>query len=486
MNTDYFDVVVVGAGLSGIGAACHLQRECPHARYVVLESRDTMGGTWDLFRYPGIRSDSDMHTLGYEFQPWREAKSIADGPAILEYIRETAAEYDVGPNIRYRHPVERATWSSEDAAWTLEIGGENPHSMRCSMLLMCTGYYRYDSGYLPQFEGLERFGGRIVHPQHWPGDLDYAGKKIVVIGSGATAVTLIPELSKSAGHVVMLQRSPTYMLSMPDTDAIANMLRRILPGRLAYAVTRWKNIRLQQRLYRLTRTRPHWVRRFLLWRARRALPDGYDVETHFTPRYDPWDQRLCLVPNDNLFEAISDGRASVVTGSIETFTTGGIRLASGEALDADIIVTATGLDLLPLGGIAIVVDGKPVDLSERLSYRGLMVSDVPNLVSTFGYVNASWTLRADLTARYFCRLVNHMERHGYRQCIPRLRDADRTMRTQPWITGFSPGYLERALPTLPRQGDRAPWLNPQDYATDRRMLLNDPLEDGVLSFRASA
>lgn len=441
-----------------------------------------MGGTWDLFRYPGIRSDSDMHTLGYDFQPWREAKSIADGPAILRYIGDTAAEYGVDEHIRYRSPVTQAHWSSGDASWTLDIGGAAPTRIRCNMLLMCTGYYRYEAGYLPHFEGRERFRGTVVHPQHWPRDLDFDDKKIIVIGSGATAVTLIPELAKRARHVVMLQRSPTYMMSLPDTDAIANFLRRLLPDKMAYAMTRWKNIKLQQQLYRLSRKRPQWLKRFLLWRVRKALPEGYDVDTHFTPRYQPWDQRLCLVPNDDFFEAISAGDASVVTGTIDTFTEDGIRLASGETLQADIIITATGLDLLPLGGMGIAVDGRPVTLSEHLSYRGLMISDVPNLVSTFGYVNASWTLRADLTARYFCRLVNHMERHGYRQCTPRLRDEDRGMTTRPWITGFSPGYLRRALPNLPRQGDRPPWLNPQDYSKDRRILGTDPLEDGVLTF----
>ncbi len=482
MKAESLDVVIIGAGLSGIGAACHLSRECPGKRFVVLEARDTMGGTWDLFRYPGIRSDSDMHTLGYDFQPWREAKAIADGPAILRYIRDTAAEYGVDEHIRYNRPVAKASWSTDDMRWTLDVGGDAPLKIHCNMLLLCTGYYRYDAGYLPHFEGRDRFRGEIIHPQHWPENLDYDDKRIVVIGSGATAVTLIPELAKKARHVVMLQRSPTYMLSMPDTDVIANFLRRLLPDKLAYRITRWKNITLQRKLYRLSRKRPHWLRRFLLWRVRKALPDGYDIETHFTPRYQPWDQRLCLVPNDDLFESIKNGDASVVTGTIDRFTENGIRLESGESLDADIVITATGLDLLPLGGMDVEVDSKPVTLAEHLSYRGLMISDIPNLVSTFGYVNASWTLRADLTARYFCRLVNHMDKHGYRQCTPRPRDEDLQMARQPWITGFSPGYLARKLPDLPKQGDRTPWLNPQDYAKDRQILGNDPLEDGVLTF----
>ncbi len=482
MSEEYFDVVIVGAGLSGIGAACHLERECPGKRYVILEGRKVMGGTWDLFRYPGIRSDSDMHTLGYDFKPWREPKAIADGPAILNYIKETAAEYGAEQHIRYRHPVTRASWSTGDAAWTLDVGGERPSQIRCNMLLMCTGYYRYEAGYLPEFEGRERFAGEIVHPQHWPEDLDYRNKRIVVIGSGATAVTLIPQLARKAEHVVMLQRSPTYMISMPDTDAVANLLRRLLPDKLAYAITRWKNVGIQQKLYRMTRRRPQWVRRFLLRQVQKALPEGYDVDTHFTPRYDPWDERLCLVPNKDLFEAISAGDASVVTDTIDSFAERGIRLTSGTTLEADIIVTATGLDLLALGGIEVVVDGDPVDMPERFSYKGIMISDVPNLVSTFGYVNASWTLRADLTAKFFCRLVNYMDQIGYQQSTPRLREEDQGMPARPWITGFSPGYIRRALPRLPKQGDREPWLNPQDYARDKKILRNAPLDDGVLTF----
>ncbi len=483
MSTEHFDVVIIGAGLSGVGAACHLQRECPGKRYVVLEGRDAMGGTWDLFRYPGIRSDSDMHTLGYDFKPWREAKAIADGPAILNYIHETAEEFGVDANIRYGHRVRRAGWSTGEAAWTLEIDADGaPHQIRCNMLLLCTGYYRYEAGYLPDFKGRDRFAGRIVHPQHWPEDLDYAGKKIVVIGSGATAVTLIPQLAKRAAHVVMLQRSPTYMISMPDTDVIANTLRWLLPDKWAYAITRWKNVGIQQWLYRMTRKRPDRVRRFLLRQVRKALPEGYDVETHFTPRYDPWDERLCLVPNHDFFEAISAGTASVVTDTIDKFTERGIRLASGTELEADVIVTATGLELLPLGGIDLIVDDQAVDIAQRFTYKGLMLADVPNMVSTFGYVNASWTLRADLTAKFFCRLVNYMDDRGTRQCTPRLRDEDRDMPMRPWITGFSPGYMRRAMPNLPKQGDRYPWLNPQNYKRDKKILCNDPLEDGVLTF----
>ena len=381
--------------------------------------------------------------------------------------------------------MRAASWSSEDATWTLDIeqgDGERNIEIRCNMLLMCPGYYRYESGYLPDFEGRERFAGTIVHPQHWPEDLDYGGKRVVVIGSGATAVTLLPELAKSAQHVVMLQRSPTYMISWPDKDVVANLLRRILPERTAYAIVRWKNVKIQQWIYRQTRTRPDKVRRRLIRWVQKDLPKGYDVDTHFTPHYDPWDQRLCLVPNSDFFKAISAGKASVVTAEIESFTEAGIRLRNGEVLDADIIVTATGLDLLVQGGVEFGVDGNPVDFSKTFTYKGIMSSGVPNMMSTFGYINASWTLRADLTARFFCRVVNHMEQTGTRQCTPMLRPEDEGMASHPWIIGFSSGYIQRVLPRLPKQGDREPWLNPQNYASDRKMFREAEIEDGVLVF----
>ena len=485
MTSEYFDVVIVGAGLSGVGAACHLQRDCPDKSYVVLEAREAMGGTWDLFRYPGIRSDSDMHTLGYDFKPWRESKAIADGPAILKYIHETAAEHHIDRHIRYGHRIVKATWSSEDACWTLEIRrseGIQNLNIRCSLILMCTGYYRYEHGYLPEFRGRERFRGDIVHPQKWPEDLDYRGKQVVVIGSGATAVTLIPAMANEVGHITMLQRSPSYVVSRPDKDVIANTLGKLLPAKMAYRITRWKNIALQQWFYRLTRTSPGKVRRKLLRWVRQELGKDYDVDTHFTPTYNPWDQRLCVVPNSDLFKAIRSGKASVVTDGIDTFTETGIRLESGEELGADIIVTATGLDLLVLGGVQFVVDGKPVDFSQTCTYKGIMFSGVPNIVSTFGYINASWTLRADLTARYFCHLVNAMEAGGYRQCTPRLRPEDEDMPMLPWVTGFSSGYIQRALDRLPKQGDRQPWVNSQNYRLDRKMLLEDRIDDGALVF----
>ncbi|NIO42880.1 MAG: NAD(P)-binding protein [Burkholderiales bacterium] len=484
MTTEHFDVIIVGAGLSGIGAACHLQDKCPGKSYVILENRQSMGGTWDLFRYPGIRSDSDMHTLGYSFKPWRASKAIADGPSILSYIKETAAENDIDRHVRYGHLVSKANWSSEDASWTVEARcGDDPVTVRGNVLLMCAGYYSYKAGYLPVFEGRERFRGDIVHPQEWPEDLDYGGKRIVIIGSGATAVTLLPELAEEAGHVVMLQRSPTYMISWPDTDPVANVLRRLLPERTAYAITRWKNIQIQRWIYRYSRRSPDKARKLLINWVRKELPPDYDVEKHFTPDYDPWDQRLCLVPNSDLFRAVSSGKASIVTDEVATITENGIRLKSGEHLDAEIIVTATGLNLVVLGEVELVVDDEPVDYPNTFSYKGIMISGVPNMVSTFGYINASWTLRADLVAEYVCRLVNHMDQTGARQCTPRLRDSDRDMKPQPWVTGFSSGYIQRVMEELPKQGDREPWLNPQNYLGDKPRFLDAPLDDGVLEHR---
>ncbi len=489
MSSEVFDIVIVGAGLSGIGAACHLQDKCPGKRFVILEGRDAIGGTWDLFRYPGIRSDSDMHTLGYSFKPWLDSKAIADGPAILNYVREAAAEHNVERHIRYRHKVRRASWSSEDALWTIDVHHEDTDTtsqIRSNLILMCAGYYRYEHGYLPEFKGRERFRGEIIHPQHWPEDCDYRGKKVVVIGSGATAMTIVPEMAKDVGHITMLQRSPTYVFSQPDTDFIANVLKKILPQKMAYAITRWKNIGFQQIMYRQTRVRPKMMKRFLLRRVRKELGKDYDVEKHFTPTYNPWDQRVCLVPNSDLFCAIRSGKASVVTDQIDTFTEQGIRLQSGEELEADIIITATGLDLLVLGGVDFVVDGKPVDFAKTFTYRGVMCSDVPNLLSTFGYINASWTLRADLIAEYFCRVVQHMDAGGYRQCTPRLRSEDQGMVERPWIVGFSSGYIQRVLGQLPKQGDHAPWTNPQHYGKDRKVFLEDEVDDGVLSFESPA
>jgi cation diffusion facilitator CzcD-associated flavoprotein CzcO len=485
MSKASYDVIIVGAGLSGIGAACHLQRECPDHSYLILEGREAMGGTWDLFRYPGIRSDSDMHTLGYNFKPWRNPKAIADGPAIREYIQETAAENNIEPHIRYQHLVTRMEWSSKEAAWTLTVKRADTGEMlqfSCNFLLMCSGYYSYRQGHNPQFPGRDDFRGTVIHPQFWPEDLDYSGKRVVVIGSGATAMTLVPAMAEKAARVTMLQRSPTYVASRPDKDWIANALLRILPDRWAYAITRFKNVLLQQWFYRRTRVAPEKIRELLLERVRRELGPHYDVEKHFTPRYNPWDQRLCLIPNNDLLDAIGEGRASVVTETIERFTENGILLTTGEELEADIIVTATGLELVILGEADLVVDGASVDFARTWSYKGLMYSDVPNLVTTFGYINASWTLRADLTAEFACRLLNHMRDIGAVQAVPRLRPEDADMPARDWIEDFSSGYMRRVMHLFPKQGDREPWINPQNYRKDRKMFRHAPLEDGALVF----
>lgn len=482
---EHFDVVVVGAGISGIGAGYFLQKECPDSSYVILEGRNDMGGTWDLFRYPGVRSDSDMHTLGYSFKPWTAAKSIADGPNILSYLRETASQFGIDQKIRFKHLVTKAEWSSDSATWTVTATRSDSHdtvSYTCNYLYMCSGYYSYKSGYTPEFSGIESFGGTVVHPQAWPSDLDYVDKKVVVIGSGATAVTLIPAMAKTAAHVTMLQRSPTYVVARPDQDVIANRLRKFLPEKTAYSLTRWKNTTMQQLVYKRSRTKPEQVKSVLLKGVRDALGPEYDVETHFTPSYNPWDQRLCLVPNGDLFSAISDGSASVVTDHIDHFDATGIVLKSGQRIDADVVVTATGLNLVTLGEMEFVVDGNVVDFSKTWTYKGLAYSGVPNLASSFGYINASWTLRADLTCEYVCRLLNHMEKTGTQQCTPVLRSGEENMVEHPWIDNFSAGYMERVMHMFPRQGDREPWINPQDFKRDRKMFRDSPLDDGAMQF----
>ncbi|HEY7639369.1 MAG TPA: NAD(P)/FAD-dependent oxidoreductase [Steroidobacteraceae bacterium] len=483
MSLEHFDVLIVGAGISGIGAGCHLQQECPGKRYAILEGRADIGGTWDLFRYPGIRSDSDMYTLGYSFRPWTHAKAIADGPAILDYLKETARSYGVEKHIRFQHLVKRAAWSSQDARWTVEAErgpSREPVRFTCNFLFMCSGYYNYNEGYTPQFAGTERFAGRIVHPQKWTSDIDYANKRVVVIGSGATAVTIVPEMSKTAARVTMLQRSPTYVISLPAEDFIANSLRRVLPVKLAYLLTRWKNVLFGMLFFQLSRRRPEMIKKLIFKGVRKALGPDYDIGTHFTPRYNPWDQRLCLVPNGDLFEAIKAGKVDVVTDQIETFTEQGIALASGRELEADLIVTATGLNLQLFGGTQVSVDGRPVELAKTLNYKGMMFSDVPNLASSFGYTNASWTLKCDLTCEYVCRLLNHMEKHGYRQCTP--RNVDPSLVEVPWID-FSSGYVQRSLHQLPKQGSRLPWKLHQNYAFDIMMLRYGRVDDGVMEFR---
>jgi monooxygenase len=481
MTIEHFDVLVVGAGISGIGAGYHLQANCPDRSYVILEGRADIGGTWDLFRYPGIRSDSDMYTLGYAFRPWREAKAIADGPSILKYVRETARDYGIDQHIRFRHHVKRASWSSADACWTVEaeVGPDKaPARFTCSFLFMCSGYYDYAEGHRPHWPGEAEFEGRIVHPQFWPEDLDYSGKRVVVIGSGATAVTLVPEMAKDAAHVTMLQRSPTYVVSRPAEDAIANWLRARLPAMLAYQLVRWKNVLFGMFFFNMARKRPQKVKERLIGMVREALGPDYDVGTHFTPRYNPWDQRLCLVPDADLFESIRAGRASVVTDQIDSFTAGGIRLKSGQELPADVIVTATGLKLQLLSGVEFSVDGAPVNLSKSMSYKGMMYSDVPNLVSSFGYTNASWTLKADLTCEYVCRLLNHMRATQTRIATPHR---DPNVEEEPFLD-FSSGYVQRALDVLPRQGKAKPWKLYQNYALDLLTLRFGRVDDGTMAF----
>ncbi|QPF85425.1 NAD(P)/FAD-dependent oxidoreductase [Bradyrhizobium genosp. L] len=478
----HFDVLIVGAGLSGIGAGYHLQTNCPDRSYAILEGRDCIGGTWDLFRYPGIRSDSDMYTLGYSFRPWTEPKAIADGPSILNYVRETARAYGIDQKIRFNHRVVRADWSSADAQWTVEVerGAEKTiERFTCNFLFMCSGYYKYEHGYTPDFPGLADFAGRVVHPQQWTDDIDYAGKKVVVIGSGATAVTLVPEMAKTADHVTMLQRSPTYVVARPDTDKVADWLRARLPAKLAYGITRWKNVGFGMFFYRLCKKNPERVKRLIRRGVRHALGDDYDIATHFTPRYNPWDQRLCLVPNGDLFTSIKSGKSTVVTDQIETFTKHGIKLKSGDTLDADVVVTATGLDLQVLGGLAISVDGASVDLSKSMNYKGLMCSGVPNLAAAFGYTNASWTLKCDLTCEYVCRLLNYMKAKGYAQVTPRRNDP--TVTEMPWVD-FSSGYIQRAVDRFPKQGSRRPWRLYQNYALDLITLRFGSLTDEALEY----
>ena len=479
---EHVDVIIVGAGLSGVGGACHLKRECPEKSFVILEGLERMGGTWYLFRYPGVRSDSDMYTLGYRFRPWRDNKAMADGPSILTYIRATAAEYGVDKTIRYNHRVQRAAWSSEETRWTVDIetGPENKLvQLTCKFLYLCTGYYDYDSGYTPEWPGVEHFQGTIVHPQKWPEDLDYSGKRVVVIGSGATAITLVPAMAERAAHVTMLQRSPSYVVSRPAEDRVANWLRKCLPDGTAYAAARWKNVLAGTFFYNLARKRPSIFKWMVARGVRNELGNKYDPK-HFTPPYNPWDQRLCLVPDADLFKAIRDGRVSIVTDHIETFTENGLQLKSGEQLNADIIVTATGLVLKLFAGMQLVVDGTPVNMPKTLVYKGMMFSDVPNLAFAVGYTNASWTLKCDLAAEYVCRLLNHMDRHGYSTCTPRVNDSD--IQEEP-VIDFNSGYVLRALPSLPRQGSKTPWRLHQNYVRDLSMMRYGRVEDGTMEFK---
>lgn len=481
--TERLDMVIIGAGMSGIGAAWYLEHRLPGKTYAILESRESAGGTWDLFRYPGIRSDSDLHTYGYAFKPWTDEKSIADGPAILSYIRETASENGIDRHIRFGHRVVRASWSSEEALWTVEAQRNDtgePVVLKCSWLFGAAGYYRYEQGYMPDFKGVERFQGQLVHPQHWPEDLDYSGKRVVVIGSGATAVTLVPAMTDRAAHVTMLQRSPSYVVSLPERDWIANLLKRVLPAERAYAITRRKNIWMQRSFYELSQKRPGLVKWLLRKGLEKRLPERYDIDTHFTPSYDPWDQRLCAVPDGDLFASISSGRASVVTDRISTLTEHGILLESGGELEADIIITATGLDLQVLGGVELSVDGAELSLPDQLIYKSAMISEVPNLAFVFGYTNSSWTLKVDLVCDYICRLISFMDRSGYASCVP--VNTDPNMPTRPMLD-FGAGYVQRAVDRFPRQGT-GPWEVKMSYREDLERLRHGALADDVLRFSA--
>ena len=481
-SVEHLDVLIIGAGISGIGAAYHLQTECPHHRYAILERRQAIGGTWDLFRYPGIRSDSDMHTLGYAFRPWTDGAKLADGDSILRYLEDTAEQYGIDQRIRFGLRVIRAAWSTAEGCWTVEAieesTGETVH-LTCAFLYMCTGYYDYDQGHSPCFMGQERFQGRIVHPQQWTDDIEYDGKKVVVIGSGATAVTLVPAMAKTAAHVTMLQRSPSYIMSIPNEDAIAKRLRSLLPEGLAHSLIRWKNILVALLFYNLCRWMPQQMKRWMMSLVEKQLGEGHDIETHFNPRYDPWDQRVCFVPNGDLFSAIRRGSASVVTDRIESFTENGIALSSGRELAADLIVTATGLKVLPLAGLAIEVDGETIDLSKTMAYRSLMFSDVPNLALAFGYTNASWTLKADLISEFVCRVLQHMRHGGHKKCVPVLDDPRVT--DEPFVD-LTSGYIQRSLHQLPRQGSRMPWRSHQNYLLDLLSLRHSRIDDGVLRF----
>jgi monooxygenase len=477
---EHFDVLIVGAGISGIGSGVHLQKKCPTKSYAILEGRERLGGTWDLFRYPGIRSDSDMYTLGYVFKPWTHEKAIADAPTIIDYLKETVSEYGLEDKIRYQHHVKTARWDSETSLWTLEVdNGKETEQYSCNFLHMCSGYYDYDKGYTPEFPGRDNFTGQVVHPQQWTDDIDYADKRVVVIGSGATAVTLIPEIAKTAAHVTMLQRSPTYVVSRPAIDKLANRLRKLLPVRLAYFLTRWKNVLLQQYVYKQCIKFPKQAKARVIDMARAELKPGFDVDKHFTPSYNPWEQRLCLVPDSDLFEAINSGSASVVTDHIESFTEEGIRLASGDNISADLIVTATGLNMKFLSDVEFTVDGKVLEPNKELIYKGMMLSDVPNMAMSSGYTNASWTLKCDLTCDYLCRLLNYMDKNDYKKCVP--HNDDLTLEREAYM-GLSSGYIDRAKDILPGQGVKTPWKLHQNYIKDIVMLRHGKLEDEAIVF----
>ncbi len=479
---EHFDVIIVGAGLSGIGAAHHILKKCPGKSFVILEGRGAIGGTWDLFRYPGIRSDSDMYTLGYSFKPWEAAEAIADGPAILSYIKETARDDGVDDKIQFHHKVKHALWSSEQNQWTLTIENSDDHStssLSCNFLFMCSGYYNYEEGYTPEFEGIDAYGGQIVHPQKWPEELVYSGKKVVVIGSGATAVTLVPELAKKASEVIMLQRSPTYILSAPQKDMIANFLKKWLPSKVAYILARWKNIIFTIIFFKLCQVWPRGIKNWLMKGVRKELGEDYDVEKHFGPRYDPWDERLCLVPDSDLFKSINEGKSKVITDHIVKFDKEGIVLESGKKLTADIIVTATGLNLQFMGGMTLEVDGEPMLSQDLYCYRGMMYSNIPNLAQAFGYTNASWTLKCDLTCEYVCRILNYMDSHGLKKVTPRVIEK---LEETPFLD-LKSNYIKRSEDILPKQGAKRPWRLYQNYFLDIFNFRFSSLKDKYLEYR---
>lgn len=482
-DTEYLDVLIIGAGLSGIGMACHLQMETPGKSFAILERREALGGTWDLFRYPGIRSDSDMFTFGYKFRPWNETRVLADGTSIRNYVQDTAREYNVEDKIRYGLKTTAADWSSTDACWTVtaeyEASGET-RQIRCGYLIMCTGYYNYDKGYMPEFPGMEDFGGQVIHPQKWPEDLDYTGKRVLIIGSGATAITLVPAMAKDAAHVTMLQRSPTYIMPLPAYDKLSGLLERFLPSDWVFTAARQRNITMQRAIYKLSQRYPNMIRRWMKGVMRKQIGNDIDMR-HFSPKYNPWDERLCVVPNADFFRSLRHGEASIVTDHIESFTESGIRLQSGETLEADIIISATGLNLQVLGGARFSVDGQQRSPSDVMLYKGTLIEDAPNLAAIIGYINASWTLKADIAAGYVCRLLRHMDARGYAVATP--RDGENCVEQDTTVMGaLNAGYVQRAKDVLPRQGSKLPWRVLNDFRRDKPMLLRDPVEDGVLHF----
>jgi len=484
MSQKDFDVVIIGAGISGISAAHFLKEKCPGKTFTILEGRTNIGGTWDLFKYPGIRSDSDMYTLGFEFKPWKSPKAIADGPAIMDYLNETIQDEALHQYIKINHKVNGASWSSTDSTWTLDVlvNDSESKSLTCQFVYMCTGYYNYEKGFTPEFNNVDSFTGKFIHPQHWPEDLDYTNKKVVVIGSGATAVTLIPELAKKAAHVTMLQRSPTYITVGPSEDKIANFFNNLLPDKWAYTFNRSRKIRVGNFFYKLARKNPKLMSNLIKKGVKKELGDYADIDKHFTPKYNPWDQRICLAPDGDFFNALKSGGASIVTDTIQSFTENGIQLESGANLEADIVISATGLELKFFGGVDLVVDNDPVDFASLVVYKGTMFSDVPNLCLAFGYTNASWTLKCDLSNDYFARIIQHMAVKGYQTCVPTFREEN--ISTEPFVD-FNSSYILRYINDLPKQGTKEPWKLKQDYFVDRKKLRHDAIEDGVLEFRAA-